>query len=207
MRVGLSKEPGGRDEATRGGQTAHAAGGSWRSAAGEGATGLRAGACCCSPSSWRRASPLGSRQRPPTAAALPDNRAYEMVTPPNKDNGGPYIRAGVFGGYQLSADGNAVSYPVAGDVPWITELRGLLPGDAHQQRLDRCQRDPAADRTPSRASCAPSNRAWSATRRTCRRGFWRTALNSAERLPGGSTLQLVPGEPQGCSEHLRGRSD
>jgi hypothetical protein len=44
------------------------------------------------------------------AAALADGRAYELVTPPNKDNNGPYIRAGIFGGDQLAASGNAVSY-------------------------------------------------------------------------------------------------
>ena len=45
------------------------------------------------------------------AAGLPDGRAYEQVTPANKDNGDPYIRAGVFGGYQAASTGDAFSYP------------------------------------------------------------------------------------------------
>lgn len=58
------------------------------------------------------------------AAALPDGRAYELVTPPNKDNNGPYIRPGIFGGDQFSADGNAVSYSVLETFPGSQSFGG-----------------------------------------------------------------------------------
>ena len=45
------------------------------------------------------------------AAGLPDGRAYELVTPANNDNDAPYLRAGIFGGYQAAGTGNAFSYP------------------------------------------------------------------------------------------------
>ncbi len=45
------------------------------------------------------------------AAGLPDGRAYEQVTPANKDNGDPYLRAGIFGGYQAAATGDAFTFP------------------------------------------------------------------------------------------------
>lgn len=45
------------------------------------------------------------------AVTLPDGRAYEQVTPANKDNGDPYLRAGVFGGYMAAATGNGFTYP------------------------------------------------------------------------------------------------
>jgi hypothetical protein len=41
---------------------------------------------------------------------LPDNRGYEMVTPPNKDNGEPFLRSGPFGPLQAATDGNALSW-------------------------------------------------------------------------------------------------
>jgi hypothetical protein len=45
------------------------------------------------------------------ALALPDGRAYEQVTPANKDQGDPYLRAGIFADFQSSVDGNGFSYP------------------------------------------------------------------------------------------------
>ena len=42
---------------------------------------------------------------------LPDGRRYEIVTPVNKDDGDPYIRAGIFGGFLSDVSGNGFTYP------------------------------------------------------------------------------------------------
>jgi hypothetical protein len=45
------------------------------------------------------------------AAGLPDSRGYEQVTPANKDNGEPYLRAGgVLGPITSSTNGSAISW-------------------------------------------------------------------------------------------------
>ena len=44
------------------------------------------------------------------ARGLPDGRAYEQVTPANKDNGDPYLRAGIFAEDRVNLAGNRVSY-------------------------------------------------------------------------------------------------
>ena len=44
-------------------------------------------------------------------AGLPDGRGYEMVTPVNKDDGDPYTRAGIFGGFLSDVSGNGFTYP------------------------------------------------------------------------------------------------
>jgi NHL repeat len=45
------------------------------------------------------------------STSLPDKRAYEMVTPANKDNGELYDRGGtIVGGNQASSDGNTLAY-------------------------------------------------------------------------------------------------
>ena len=41
---------------------------------------------------------------------LPDGRAYEQITPANKDNGDPYLRAGIFAEDRVNLAGNRVSY-------------------------------------------------------------------------------------------------
>jgi hypothetical protein len=57
------------------------------------------------------ASVLAIAATPAQAAGLPDGRAYELVTPANNDNDAPYLRAGIFGGYQAAGTGNGFSYP------------------------------------------------------------------------------------------------
>jgi hypothetical protein len=42
---------------------------------------------------------------------LPDRRGYEIVTPVNKDDGDPYIRAGIFGGFLSDVTGDGFTYP------------------------------------------------------------------------------------------------
>ena len=45
------------------------------------------------------------------AAGLPDSRGYEQVTPANKDNGEPYLRAGgILGPITTASSGNAISW-------------------------------------------------------------------------------------------------
>lgn len=54
---------------------------------------------------------LGANSARSLAASLPDGRGYEQVTPSNKDDGDPYLRAGIFGGYQSDVGGDGFSYP------------------------------------------------------------------------------------------------
>ena len=48
------------------------------------------------------------RQNLPTG--LPDHRGLEMVTPPAKDNGEPYVRGGVFGVNPAATNGNSMAF-------------------------------------------------------------------------------------------------
>jgi hypothetical protein len=41
---------------------------------------------------------------------LPDHRGLEMVTPPDKDNGEPFVRGGVFGQVEAANNGNAIAF-------------------------------------------------------------------------------------------------
>ncbi len=43
-------------------------------------------------------------------AGLPDHRGLEMVTPPEKDNGEPFVRNGVFGQVVAANNGNAIAF-------------------------------------------------------------------------------------------------
>ncbi len=60
----------------------------------------------CAASAQAQAIHSGSR----LARGLPDGRAYEQVTPANKDNGDPYVRPGIFAEDQVNPAGSRVSY-------------------------------------------------------------------------------------------------
>jgi hypothetical protein len=61
---------------------------------------------------------------PATVTPLADGRAWEMVSPPNKDGLEPEPILGQGGAIQASADGNAISYVADGPIPAEGEPEG-----------------------------------------------------------------------------------
>ena len=108
------------------------------------------------------------------AAGLPDGRAYEQVTPANKDNGDPYLRAGIFGGYQAAATGDAFTFPSLYGFPGSPSERHLVPVDPRERAAGALPTRSHRSR-PSRARCAPPSPARSAGPPTCPRTLWSTA--------------------------------
>ena len=128
------------------------------------------------------------------AAALPDNRGYEMVTPPNKDNSGPYLRAGVFGGDQLSVDGNAVSYGVLETFPGSPSFGGSFRATRTSGGwTDANVVPPQTNVTGLLCSINASMVGYSSD---MSKGVLADGLNSASGCPKDDPV-LVPGEPQG----------
>lgn len=129
------------------------------------------------------------------ATTLPDNRAYEMVTPPNKDNDGPYIRPGIFGGYQLSADGNAVSYPVLETFPGSQSFGGSFRGTRTSSGWTDANVIPPQSTPVTGELCSiePSMVGYSSD---MSKGVLEDGFDSLNGCPADHP-QLVSGEPQG----------
>ena len=82
---------------------------------------------------------------PQAAAGLPDSRGYEQVTPANKDNGEPYLRAGaILGPITTSSNGNSLSWFSLDRAAGLEVRRGVLRDQPRHQQLDHDSGDPAA---------------------------------------------------------------